>query len=360
MKKWIPTVSLFFLISCGGGSGGGNSTNATITALKNSREALGEVSRIASSEKILSSLSNKAAGTQLDDTSWNTGTWEYDASDSLSLKEFFAEEFDSSRAVGDGASNLLNRMDEALMLLCAFSIDFGEDLNVVTDKQIEVDAEAVNTQCGTKLHPEQISYTGGTGSVEDISTLEGSQYERKITVADPSADSDDVYYMTNNESKLSLAFGRSDEEDNYRLMYELDKTTGDFKLEHILYSKSDSGYPYHYRVIKTGTKISVLARVSHGSAVDYFLSLDTAAQKAALDLEMGDNTTGSGCIDLTNGSLLGDYASCFEGQDSEDKASFGAFFGLDLSGTDPIPTWTTVSESNLIGFDSVADFNNPL
>lgn len=364
MRLIISLSLLSLLISCGKDSGGGDgsSSSATITALKASRAAMAEVSKISSSSKMnsIGRYFSMAPGTDLDNSNWSTsGTYEYEDSDSNTFKEFFAIELDSTKAVGSGRSNLLNRLDEALLVLCAFSIDFGDDLTVTTGKTMSVTATAVNSACGTKLHAQQISFTGGTGVVEDVSGLSGSQFEKKITITDNEGPT--TYYLTNSSTELKYAFGATDSESNERVIYSLNKSSGDFTFEYVQGSKDGGNYPYHYRAIKSGSKISVVGRVSHGDGVEYFLTMDTSESKAAIDFKIdvgGADTLRSVCVDTSNATVAaGGFAACFTGQPSEEYSSFSTFFGIDMFSS---TTWTSIDHSATINFSTVSGMNTGL
>lgn len=292
------------------GDGGSGSSSETINALKSSRDSMAEVAKVAPTSSKISNFKNffpMAPGTDLNNNDWSTtGNYDYEEDDNNTYKEFFANEFDSTKTIAqDVRANLMNRLDEALLVLCAFSIDFTDALTVTSGKTMEVTATTVNDRCGTNLDAQQISFTGGTGVVEDVSGVSGSQYERKITITDDEGDT--VYYLTNNDTTLKYAFGATDSESNERVFYTLTKSTGDFTFEYIQGSKNEGGdYPYHYRAIKSGTSLSVVGRVSHGDAVNYFLTLDTAENRAALDFVIGpgdENDAKSVCIDTSTGSV---------------------------------------------------------
>lgn len=365
MKNVMICLLLIVFISCGsGGDGGGNnSSSATITALKSSRDSMAEVAKVAPTSSKSSGFNKYlfiTPGTDLDNNNWSsTGAYDYEENDNNTYKEFFANEFDSKKAVGSGRSNLMNRLDEALLVLCAFSIDFTDALTVTTGKTMEITSTTVNDRCGTKLHPEQISFTGGTGVVEDVSGVSGSQYERKITITDNEGDS--VYYLTNNDTTLKYAFGATDSESNERVFYTLTKSTGDFTFEYIQGSKDSGNYPYHYRAIKSGANLSVVGRVSHGDGVNYFLTLDKDQNRATLDFIIGpgdQNDARSVCIDTSMGSVAsGGFASCFTGQAAEEYTSFSTFFGIDLFSS---TAYTDIDETSVINFSNVAGMNSGL
>lgn len=365
MHNVLISFLLLSLVSCGSssGDGEGSSSSATITALKSSRDAMAEVAKVAPKSSKLNNLNKyytMAPGTDLNDSDWSsTGSYDYEENDNNTYKEFFAAEFDSTKAVGSGRSNVMNRLDEALLVLCAFSIDFTDALTVTTGKTMEITATTVNDRCGTKLHPQQISFTGGTGVVEDVSGVSGSQYERKITITDD--DGDTIYYLTNNDTTLKYAFGATDSESNERVFYSLTKSTGDFTFEYIQGSKDSGNYPYHYRAVKSGSVLHVVGRVSHGDAVNYFLTLDKDQNRAALDFVIGpgdQNDAKSVCVDISTGSVaVGGFASCFTGQTSEEYTSFSTFFGLDLFSS---TTFTNIDETSVINFSNVSGMNNGL
>lgn len=339
--KVISLVSLFFLVSCGGAgssSDSDSSTSTTLTTLKSFRASLSDLSAIAPASKF-----NPKAGD--DATDWtDSGTYTYGDETGLSLKDWFRNELDNSRDMTGSGDNFFNRLDIALVWMCAIFEDLGDDLEDQTTT-ITADASSINANCGTNLPDVNFSITGQSAVV---TSLTGAAYEKKVVV-----DGMELF-ITNSASELKVAYGsfESSESSGERIVYSLDKSTSNFQLEFMQYE--GSGSDTIYRAFKSEGIIYIVGRSPQGSSADYYAVLN--GSKAAVDFNINNGTEKSLCVNLSTGDKESSgYGSCMAQSSAIGLSDFASIINYNLAAN--IETWTAVNSATTIDFTAATDMD---
>lgn len=349
MKLLGPLLLLFSLVSCGGSSGDGESKE-TLNLIKNFRSDISESSQIAPANKLIYQLT--APGSDATDwTDTNGTTFNYGNTTGLSLQGWFSVELDSAKQITGSGDNFFNRLDTGLLYMCAIFEDLGDDLDEQTTT-ITATADSINTNCGTNLPDQNISLTGESAVVTNLTS---GSYEKKVEIDGM------TIYVTNNDTELKVAYGLNEEEEGQligdRLVFSLNKTSENFQLEFMQYE--GAGSETIYRAFKNTNGLFVFGRSPQGSKANYLATFTDT--RVALDFVINTNIAKSVCLDITDGSKVDDtYQDCFDNSGDYDLSDVAAIIAYDLttdSNTDDVLDWTVVNENTTINFSNAADFN---
>jgi hypothetical protein len=348
MKKFSLIALTIILTSCGGSGGGGGSTNATLGAIKNFRSSLGALTEIKQPASLFMIAPLAAGGDATG--SWTTGDdFNYgDDHQDLTLRDWFALELDANKPMTSSGSNFFNRLDIGLMIICALVPDLGENFPEQT-KTITATAASINANCGTKLPAANISITGQEAVVTNVV---GGAYEKQINVDDTD------YFITNSATELKIAYAvnewvEDDEAD--RVVFSLNKTTGDFQLEVMMLNQEDGeNYPTIYRAFKSGDRVVALGKSPQGTGSSYIATM--TPDRIAIDFQMVGGAVQSICLNAQTGSPVGNYGNCFNPELVYDRSDFGAILGYNM--VTEVATWTDVDENTVINFTNAASMNS--